>query len=63
MRRRWRATPTLARYGGIFATSCRIRMPRQTDFAIEVAGAAAGAIGVKLRSEIERVGGELGLRF
>jgi RimJ/RimL family protein N-acetyltransferase len=34
--------------------------PQPTSFAIEVDGAARGAIGVKLRDNIERIGAELG---
>jgi RimJ/RimL family protein N-acetyltransferase len=34
--------------------------PRPTNFAVEVDGQAAGAIGVKLKDNIERIGAELG---
>jgi len=34
--------------------------PRPTSFAIEVDGAAVGAIGVKLKDDIERIGAEMG---
>jgi RimJ/RimL family protein N-acetyltransferase len=34
--------------------------PRPTNFAIEVEGAAVGAIGLKLKDDIERVGAEVG---
>ena len=37
-----------------------LSQPRPTNFAIEVNGAAVGAIGLRLRDNVERVGAELG---
>lgn len=37
-----------------------LRQPVQGDFAIEVEGEAAGSIGFHFRTDIERVGGEIG---
>jgi RimJ/RimL family protein N-acetyltransferase len=37
-----------------------LESPRPTSFAIDVAGAAVGVIGVRLKEDIERIGAELG---
>jgi [ribosomal protein S5]-alanine N-acetyltransferase len=37
-----------------------LEQPRPTNFAIDVDGAAVGAIGLRLKEDIERVGAELG---
>lgn len=42
-----------------FITS-QLQQPRATNFAIEVDGRAIGAIGVKLKDNIERIGAEVG---